>query len=80
YDADDVDDQARAHKAATAYYLANKSAMDEGAVVTWDECYDRDSEASALQHAYNILIDDGAEAFASECQNAPLPKDSTQSG
>jgi len=72
YNADDVEDQARAHKAATAYYTAFRNMMDAAAEVTWDECYDRESEASALQHAYNILIDDGPEAFASECQNAPL--------
>lgn len=80
YNADDVEDQARAHKEATAFYLANKAAMDAGAAVTWDECYDRDSEASALQHAYNILIDDGPEAFASECQNQPLPKEQGAAG
>ena len=31
-----------------------------------------DTEASAIQHAYNILIDDGEAAFASECQQQPL--------
>jgi hypothetical protein len=42
--------------------------------VSWEHCYDEETEASAIQHAYNALIDDGPEAFASEYQNEPLPQ------
>ncbi len=45
--------------------------------MTWPHCFQED-EVSALQHAYNILIDDGEEVFASECQNSPLrPQDNS---
>lgn len=70
YNADLPGDQARAHKAATAFYRKHRKAMDAGCVVAWDQCYD-ESEISAIQHAYNLLIDNGAEAFASECQGEP---------
>jgi hypothetical protein len=46
--------------------------MDAGCLVSWEHCFDRDTELSAIQHAYNALIDDGEEVFASECQNEPL--------
>lgn len=46
--------------------------MDADAVIGWHHCYDTDVELSAVQHAYNMFIDDGEEAFASECQNQPL--------
>jgi hypothetical protein len=72
FDRASVEDQARAHREATEFYLANRDSMDAGAEVSWESCYDAEKEISALQHAENILIDDGAEAFASECQNDPL--------
>jgi hypothetical protein len=31
-----------------------------------------DTELGAIQHAYNLLIDDGEDVFASECQNEPF--------
>src|SRR5205085_1514683 len=43
--------------------------------VAWEHCLDPATELSAIQHAYNSLIDDGPEVFASECQNEPLEKD-----
>jgi len=75
YDADDPEDQARAHAEATAFYEAHREEMDRGAVATWEHCFD-ETEISAIQHAYNILIDEGPEVFASECQNDPTVKDS----
>ena len=55
---------------ATEYYVANREAMDAGAVVAWEERYDP-GEVSALQHAINLKIRD-PEVFASEYQNEPL--------
>jgi hypothetical protein len=76
YNPESVDDQRRAQKEALAFYLAHRDEMDEGAEVTWEWGYawnDKDPvEASAIQHAYNILIDLGESVFASECQNEPL--------
>lgn len=68
---DDENAQASAHEAATAYYKANRRAMDAGCVVAWEHCK-KPEELSAIQHAYNLLIDMGEEAFATECQNEPL--------
>lgn len=79
YDPDDPADQARAQRDANEFYRKNRKAMDAGAKASWDECYQRGSdnpddvpELSAIQHAYNILIDTGPEAFASEAQSEPL--------
>lgn len=65
-------DQDRAHTEATNFYKRNRLQMDEGCVVSWEHCYDHDLELSAIQHAYNFLIDDGQEVFAAECQSEPL--------
>jgi phage terminase large subunit GpA-like protein len=54
--------------------------MDEGCVVSWDSCFDPDSEHSAIQHAYNALIDDGEDVFASEFQQAPLKNEAANAG
>jgi hypothetical protein len=70
-------DQQRAHGEATAFYREHRAEMDAGGVVSWEHCYDHETELSAVQHAYNALIDDGAEAFASEYQVAPLPRITT---
>ncbi len=73
YNADDPDDQIRARKDATAFYEAHQAEMDKGCLVSWEHCFARDEgEISAIQHAYNALIDDGPEVFASEFQNDPL--------
>ena len=69
---DAADDQKRAHHDATELYRRNREQWDAGAVVTWEHAYDPDAELSALQHAYNVLIDDGAEVFAAEFQCAPI--------
>jgi hypothetical protein len=72
------DDKRRAERAATQLYLDNRAEADEGAVVSWVYRYNKDTfpdgfphEVSALQAAYNILIDDGQETFASEMQGDP---------
>lgn len=72
YDPEKLDDQQRAHRDATEFYRRNREAMDKGCIVSWEHCYDHDTEISAIQHAYNCLIDDGPEVFGSECQNEPL--------
>jgi hypothetical protein len=77
----DPDDYLRARREATAYYLKHREDMDAGCVVSWDYCFAHDEdEVSAIQHAYNALIDDGEEVFASEFQNQPLvaPEDDGQ--
>lgn len=56
---------------ATAFYVANRAAMDEGAAVAWPERFNPD-EASALQHAMNLKLRDEV-AFWAEYQNEPLP-------
>jgi hypothetical protein len=72
YNPDDTNDQRRAHRQATDFYRANLAAMDDGCDISWEHCYDPEVEISAIQHAYNALIDDGPEVFASEYQNEPL--------
>ena len=54
---------------ATAYYLANRTALDEGAEPAWVERYNPD-EASAVQHAMNLYLNDPI-SFAAEYQNEP---------
>lgn len=71
YDPDEVGDKERAEQESNEFYIANRAAMDAGCLVSWESCYDPETEISAIQHAYNIEIDDGSDVFASECQNAP---------
>ena len=75
YDPDNVDSQTDAHRAATKFYADHRCEMDEGCKVSWDYCFDSTTELSAIQHAYNALIDDGEEVFASEYQQKPLVED-----
>jgi len=56
---------------ATAFYATHRTAMDAGARVAWEARHNED-ELSALQHAWNLRIDRGEQAFASEFQNEPL--------
>lgn len=65
-------DQDRAREEANQFYAANRAEMDSGCEVSWEHCYDHELELSAIQHAYNFLIDDGPEVFAAECQSEPL--------
>lgn len=71
YSPDLPGDQTRAHGEATEFYRARREEMDEGAVVSWEHCFD-ETEISAVQHAYNALIDDGDAVFQAEFQGKPL--------
>jgi hypothetical protein len=55
---------------ATEFYKANKAEMDAGARVAWEARF-RPDEASAIQHAMNLLYQD-ERSFWSEYQNKPL--------
>ena len=59
---------------ATEHYEKNREAMDAGARVGW-EGRKRPDELSALQHAWNLRLEHGDEAFFAEYQNAPLSLD-----
>jgi hypothetical protein len=72
YDPDSPGDQKRAWKRATDFYRKNRKKMDAGCQVSWKHCFDPECEISAIQHAYNALIDDGEEAFASEYNQQPM--------
>lgn len=61
---------------ANAFYAENRAAMDDGAIVAWPE-RKRAGEATALQHAWNLRIDRGDQAFWAEYQNEPLPEHET---
>ncbi len=56
---------------ATEFYIENRIAMDNGAKVTCPHLYDKHTEASAIQHAYNLLYTVGEHAFSAEYQNDP---------
>jgi hypothetical protein len=72
YDASVVGSQEEAEKKSTELYKSNRALADEGCIVSWDYCFSSDDgEVSAIQHAYNLLIDLGEESFASECQQNP---------
>jgi hypothetical protein len=60
-------------KAATKFYRKNRTEMDRGAKVAWPARFDAGAgEISAVQHAVNLRLRMGPEAFAAECQNEPL--------
>ncbi len=64
--------ESRGHAAATQFYRENQPEMDKGARVAWPERFDRKSELSAIQHAMNLRLKVGLDAFASEYQNEPV--------
>jgi len=70
-------DQDRAHAEANEFYRLHRAEMDAGCVVGWEHCYDHEREASAIQHAYNFLIDDGEDVFSAECQSEPVARDTS---
>ncbi len=73
YNPDDPDDYLRARREATEFYVARRDEMDKGCIVGWSYCFEADKgEVSAIQHAYNALIDDGEAVFAPEFQNEPF--------
>lgn len=64
-------DRTRARKEARQYVLDNFEEMHAGSLTTWEHAFnpeDPQHEVSSLQHAYNIIIDDGIEDFEYECQ------------
>jgi len=58
--------------AGTKFYRRHREAMDAGSIVAWQDRYDRRTELSAIQHAMNLKLKVGPEAFASEYQNEPV--------
>lgn len=62
---------------ATEFYREHRRAMDAGARVAWEDRY-KTGELSALQHAYNLLLQDD-HAFWCEYQNEPTdPNEDTE--
>jgi hypothetical protein len=55
---------------ATAFYVANRSEMDDGAVVSWPAR--TEGRLSGIQLAYDLRVKMKEAAFAAECQNEPL--------
>lgn len=72
YDRDLPGAQQEAARRATELYRQQREAADAGGQVSWESCYDATVEISALQHAYNLYLDDPPEVFASECQLQPI--------
>ncbi len=64
--------RSRGRAAATEFYRRHREAMDADAVVAWPARYDPKTEVSAIQHAMNLKLKVGPEAFASEYQNEPV--------
>ena len=56
---------------ATAFYLQNRSAMDEGAVVLNERRFDSRTQASGVQALMDKYFEIGADAFAAEMQMEP---------
>jgi hypothetical protein len=59
-------------EAANEFYRVNQIDMDAGAVVAWPQRHNPD-ELSAIQHAMNLMLDQGEAAFWAEYQNEPKP-------
>jgi len=59
---------------ANAYYLEHREELDMGAEASWEARRGAD-EISAIQHAMNLFIERGEEAWFAEFQNSPLNKD-----
>ena len=53
---------------ATAFYASHRAAMDEGFVVLDPGNYDKRNELSGQQHARNLLLSMGPDAFGAEYQ------------
>jgi len=66
---DQTDSDARYTK-STEFYKQNREKMDKDVVIGWEHRY-REGELSAIQHAYNLLIDRGQLVFDCEYQNEP---------
>jgi len=58
---------------ATAFYRKNRKEMDKGAIMAWPERYSPEQgEISAIQAAYNLLLDYKEQVFSAEYQNEPF--------
>ena len=72
YDRTKRGDRIRAAMQARKFVEDNYDRLHEGAEVSWEWAYgwdeDPQTEISAVQHAYNIILDDGWEDFEYECQ------------
>jgi hypothetical protein len=72
YDRSILGDRTRAALAARKFVEDNYEELHKGAEVTWEWAYGWDeepqTEISPVQHAYNIILDDGWEDFEYECQ------------
>lgn len=72
YDRSERGDRTRAALEAKELLEQNWDYAHEGSVVTWDHAYgwdeDPQTEISPVQHAYNIILDDGWVDFEYECQ------------
>jgi len=72
YDRSVRGDRLRAAMEARKYVEDNYDMLHKGAIVSWEYAYgwdeDPQTEISAVQHAYNIILDDGWEDFEYECQ------------
>ena len=64
-----IADFASGSNSATEFYQENRSAMDDGFRVSWEERFS-DNEISAIQSAMNLLFKDEA-SFYAEGQNDP---------
>lgn len=69
---------------ARKYVEENYEALHKGSQVAWEWAYawneDPQTEISALQHAMNFLIENGEEAFESECQCNIAPRIEEEEG
>lgn len=64
-------DRTRARKEAEQFVKENYDELHKGSEVSWEWAFSPDYpnfEVSAIQHAYNIILDDGMEDFEYECQ------------
>ena len=72
YDRSIRGDRTRALLEARKYVEDNYERLHQGSEVSWEYAFgwdeDPQTEISALQHAYNIILDDGMEDFEYECQ------------
>jgi hypothetical protein len=62
----------KAHKDAVSFYVKNRVDMERQAEVSNPYRFDiENGQLSALQRCFDIIADDGREAFETECQNNP---------
>lgn len=71
YNPDDPKGLQKAKQRSTRYYLAHQEEMDAGAVAEWPDIPLESDEASPIQHAMNVWVDDGENVFWAEIQNKP---------